>query len=61
MKNASFIVAEAKIVGKDQALELAIPFEEGDAMKEQMLFMFEELKMEEITFRYTDADITDLP
>lgn len=60
MKNAAFMIGEAKQVGKEEALELSIPFDEIEIMKQNMKFMFEELKMEEITFRTSEESIDDL-
>lgn len=43
LKFCAFIVEEAKTVGKEQALQLSLPFNEIDALSNNKVFLFENM------------------
>jgi len=43
MKFASFIKEDAKLYGKETALELTMPFDEGEIIEKSKIFVFENM------------------
>ena len=63
MKFAAFVLAEAKVVGKDKALVQSMPFDEQDICASNTTFLFENMPniINQRVILKEDAAIDEIP